>query len=66
MTPKQFAKTLRRMSEVREASWDGRRYDKSWDDVAIECAPEPWPRILAVLMIPEYADIWDWCDSVLS
>lgn len=66
MSPKQFAKMLQDTSDCREASYDkaSGQYGKSWDDAAIECCPEPWARIVAILIFPGYADVWDWCEAV--
>ncbi len=63
MTHQEFAHAILKCGDVHEASWNGARYAKSWDDVAEEVCPGPWARIISILLFTGYADIWDWCDE---
>lgn len=62
MTPQEFAKMCADTQDCRETSWDDRasRYDKTYLEAASECCPAEWAEIVAVLLFPGYADVWDW------
>lgn len=68
MNEKMFAEGLRRTAERREASWSDmdKRYTLSWHDAALDSFEGDWPFIVSVLLTPEYADVWCWCDKVLG
>lgn len=68
LSPKEFATLLRAVQDVREDSYDARKnkYNKSFRQAARETCQEPWDEIIAVLLFPEYCDVWEWCDSVLG
>lgn len=68
MTPQEFAQMLRRVADAHEASWqtDLQQYSKTLRDCCEEHCPQPWPEIVHTLLFPGYADVWDWCDTVLK
>jgi hypothetical protein len=66
LSPKEFAALCRATQAAREASWidAGRgRYQLSYREAAAQCCPQEWAAIIACLLTPGYADIWDWCDA---
>lgn len=61
---KQFAEILDKADELHEASWDGDRYTKKWQQCCQEAgANESWSKIMAVLLFPGYCDVWDWTEE---
>lgn len=64
LTPTDFAKALRASADEYEASWDGEKYTKSWDDVVKNYFIPDWQLIASLLLFTGYADIWNWADKV--
>lgn len=72
VTPKQFAEWCKRVQDCREASYtfvdEGDKYGHyglSYRQAAEIVLPSsPWAELIAVLLFPEYADVWEWVNKV--
>jgi len=80
-TPMEFAGWLRKVSDIREASWDENAgvmsrhtglpygaYQKHYGDPLYSEAgiPEVWWPIFDCLLTAGYCEMWDFCDTVLG
>lgn len=64
ITPRQFAEWCKATELKHEESWNGSQYTENYHDSAKKAGvPEPWAKIINVLMFPGYADVWDWVEA---
>ena len=80
VTPKEFAKWLKAVGDMREGSYDpdgGERmlsdptrsygkYNKSYQECAEEVVPEVWWPIFDCLLTAGYCEMWDWAEKQLT
>lgn len=64
MTPIDFAKALRCTADEYEKSWNGSKYNLSFEEAAKPYFEKDWITPVALILHSGYTDIWDWCDTI--